>query len=278
MGKFSGVLLASDYDETLYGVDVGVSPANKKAIQYFISEGGYFTVSTGRICRNFAIQMQRESLLVNAPVILSNGASIYDFQKEEMLLESHMREGVARDVWELCQAFPELGFEAYSDEGAYIHNPNAVTMRHLERAGLSGIEMPILEMPQPWTKVILQQLDHDLLLKAQDYAQKRWGEQYEIIFSNDVLLEMTAKGVHKGAAVLWVAKKLGITKEHIYCIGNGQNDIPMLDVSAEAFAPSNCIPAIRDYGATILTSCRESCVAALIEVLDHKYPCPLETA
>ena len=41
MGKFSGILLASDYDETLYGADVGVSAENRKAIQYFISEGGY---------------------------------------------------------------------------------------------------------------------------------------------------------------------------------------------------------------------------------------------
>lgn len=182
MGKFSGILLASDYDETLYGADVGVSAENRKAIQYFISEGGYFTVSTGRTRRNFAIQMKRESLQVNAPVILSNGATIYDFQKETLLFESHMRKEVARDVWELCQAFPDLGFEAYCEEEAYIHNPNAVTIRHLDRAGLSGIEMPILEMPQPWTKVILQQLDHDLLLKAQDYAKQRWGEHYEVIF------------------------------------------------------------------------------------------------
>ena len=120
MGKFSGILLASDYDETLYGADVGVSAENRKAIQYFISEGGYFTVSTGRTCRNFAIQMKRESLQVNAPVILSNGATIYDFQKETLLFESHMRKEVARDVWELCQAFPDLGFEAYCEEEAYI--------------------------------------------------------------------------------------------------------------------------------------------------------------
>ncbi|MDF2839149.1 MAG: hydrolase, partial [Evtepia sp.] len=231
MGKFSGVLLATDYDETLYGSNLGISPENRAAIEYFISAGGHFTVSTGRSYRNFAIQMEREALLVNAPVILSNGANIYDFREEKMLYESLMRPEVIFDLAEVCSVFPSLGFEAYCREEVYVHNPNAVTQRHLSRAGLIGVSAPILQMPTPWTKAILQQLDHDLLLEAQNYFARRWPEHYEVIFSNAVLLELTAKGSHKGSAVLWLADYLGIRRKHIYCIGNGQNDIPMLDVS-----------------------------------------------
>lgn len=277
MGKFSGVLLATDYDETLYGSNLGISSENRAAIAYFISEGGHFTVSTGRSYRNFAIQMEREALPVNAPVILSNGANIYDFAKGRMLLESLMRPSVIQDLKEICTRYPTLGFEAYCREEVYVHNPNEVTYRHLSRAGLPGIPCPILDMPTPWTKAILQQTDHELLVKVQGEIRSRWGEHYEVIFSNPVLLELTAKGSHKGSAVLWLAKYLGIGRKHLYCIGNGQNDIPMLDVSAEPFAPSNCTQAIRERGATILTSCDESCIAKLIEKLDYRYSKP-ETA
>lgn len=277
MGKFSGVLLATDYDETLYGSNLGISPENRAAIEYFISEGGHFTVSTGRSFRNFAIQMEREALILNAPVILSNGANIYDFGEGKMLYESFLRPEVIRDVAEVCSEFPSLGFEAYCKEEVYIYNPNCVTERHLSRAGLLGIAVPILEMPIPWTKAILQQTDHDLLQKVQQYITLRWPEEYEVIFSNAVLLELTAKGSHKGSAVLWLAEYLGIRRKHIYCIGNGQNDIPMLDVSAVPFAPANCTPAIRERGATILTSCDESCIARLIEKLDYRYS-KIETA
>lgn len=271
MGKFSGVLLATDYDETLYGMNFGISEENRVAISYFISEGGHFTVSTGRSYRNFAIQMEREALPVNTPVILSNGANIYDFSQQKMLYESLMRPQVVQDLAQLCARFPRVGFEAYCKEEVYVHNPNEVTQRHLSRAGLSGIASPILEMPTPWTKAILQHLDEDLLLEVQSYVRAQWEEHYEVIFSNAVLLELTAKGSHKGSAVLWLAKQLGIPRKHIYCIGNGQNDIPMLDVSAEPFAPANCTPAIRERGATILTSCNESCIARLIDMLDHRY-------
>lgn len=271
MGKFKGVLLATDYDETLYGAQLGISPENRAAISYFIKEGGYFTVSTGRSLRNFSIQMEREALPLNAPVILSNGANIYDFSKGAMLCEYLMREEVAENLAQVCARFPSLGFEAYCREQVYVHNPNAVTQRHLTRAGLLGIESPILEMPSPWTKAILQQEDHALLLEVQNYMRLHWPEHYEVIFSNAVLLELTAKGCHKGTAVLWLAEYLGVRRKHIYCIGNGQNDIPMLDISAEPFAPANCTPAIRERGATILTSCDESCIARLIETLDHRY-------
>ena len=68
-----------------------------------------------------------------------------------------------------------------------------------------------------------------------------------------------------------LARRLGIRPGHIYCIGDNQNDIPMLAVSAIPFAPSNCAPEVRAWGARILGSCEESCVAQAIRILDELY-------
>lgn len=43
------------------------------------------------------------------------------------------------------------------------------------------------------------QADHEVLLKAQKIIRDRWGDRYEAIFSNAVLLECTAKTASKGA-------------------------------------------------------------------------------
>ena len=67
MGKFSGVLLATDYDDTLYDSKGTISPENRAAIDRFLAEGGLFSISTGRSYINFVIQMEREKLPVNAP-------------------------------------------------------------------------------------------------------------------------------------------------------------------------------------------------------------------
>ena len=271
MGKFDGVLLAADYDETLYGAATGISPEDRAAIRQFIAQGGSFTVATGRSHRNFSIQMDREDIPVNVPVILSNGANIYDYKQGRLLFEGLLRPEVVADMACVAEKFPKVGFEAYCRELVYVHNPNEVTQRHLGRAGLAGMPTPILKMPTPWTKAILQQTDLALLQEVRAYMQEAFGDYYEVIFSNPVLLELTAKGIHKGSAVLRLAEHLGIARDHIYCVGNGENDIPMLAVSVEPFAPENCAPVIRAFGATILPPVGESCLAELIHRLEERY-------
>ena len=49
MGKFDGILLCTDLDDTLLTTDKRVSDENSKAIEYFKSEGGLFTFATGRV-------------------------------------------------------------------------------------------------------------------------------------------------------------------------------------------------------------------------------------
>ena len=48
MGKFDGVLLVSDYDDTLYDHNLTVNDRNHRAIEYFLEQGGRFTIATGR--------------------------------------------------------------------------------------------------------------------------------------------------------------------------------------------------------------------------------------
>lgn len=110
MGKFSGVLLATDYDDTLYSSDCTISQENRQAIARFVAEGGLFCISTGRSYINFAIQMERERLPVNTPVILSNGASIYDFATEESLWLKYLPAQAPRSTWpRSARPFPRWG-------------------------------------------------------------------------------------------------------------------------------------------------------------------------
>ena len=126
-------------------------------------------------------------------------------------------------------------------------------------------------MPTPWLKVILQHPDTAVLQQAQEYLLSRWSDIYEATFSNRNLLEVTAKGANKGFSVLWLAQHLGVEQKDLYCIGNGLNDIPMLSVSAQSFAPANSYPEVREVADLVLPSCDESCVARMIEVLEERY-------
>jgi len=82
VGKFSGVLIASDYDNTMVytegalksgGPLPSVSRENREAVEYFMAEGGTFSVATGRALPSFS--RVREGVPMNGPTVLFNGLS-----------------------------------------------------------------------------------------------------------------------------------------------------------------------------------------------------------
>lgn len=270
MGKFDGVLFFSDYDDTLYNHRLEVSAENRAAIRYFIENGGRFSIATGRAHRTFTPQIEKEGLEFNAPVVLSNGAAIYDYETDRYLVRTRLDPQTPARLADLCERFPDLGFEAYHEEDIYVHNPNVVTEQHLKRVGGSYTLCPIDRMPTPWNKVILEQ-DEPFLKEVQACLLQRWGGHYEAIFSNPYLLELTNKGSNKGTMVAEVARRLEIDPSRIYCIGDNQNDIPMLALSALPFAPANCSRPVKDWGARILSDCDHHAVAQAIALLDTIY-------
>jgi len=83
MGKFSGVLLATDYDDTLIAHDGSFPKRNADALAYYIAEGGLFTLATGR--GHAPVSRMVPNYPINAPVIETNGTRIYDFQAQKEL-------------------------------------------------------------------------------------------------------------------------------------------------------------------------------------------------
>ena len=270
MGRFDGVLFFADYDDTLYNSAHTVAPEDLEAIRYFMDNGGHFSIATGRAHRTFTPQIEKEGLLFNAPVVLGNGAAIYDYAADRYLLDSRLPPNAPAMLERLCGRFPALGFEAYHGEDIYVHNPNRVTREHLAKVGGTQIPASIPDMPTPWSKAILQQ-DQLYLEEVQAHLLSLWGDQCEAIFSNRYLLEVTAKGCTKGAMVGKVADLLYIDRKDLYCMGDNQNDLSMLALSAIPFAPANCAQPVRDWGARILGHCDDHAVAQAIQILDSIY-------
>lgn len=271
IGKFTGVMLVSDFDDTLYGTDLHVSEDNKAAIRYFMEQGGLFTVATGRARKTFSPQVAIEEIPLNAPVILSNGATIFDYQTDQLVRRTYLPERIIEDMLDVCTKFPELGFEAYYQNEIYVHNPNIVTQKHMERVGMDYTILPIEQLPMPLTKLILEQAP-EVLQEVQAYMQEKVGDSYEVIFSNRVLLELTAKNSHKGGSALWLAEHLGISRDHLYCVGDNQNDIPMMEIAKIGFAPETCSSIVKEWGgARLVRGCDDGCIASVIEILDQLY-------
>ena len=280
MGRFDGVLLASDFDNTLIytedalvkGVPIPPLPErNRQALTYFMAEGGRFAVSTGRALAAFV--KYAPLVPMNAPAVVCNGAAIYDFEKGEYLVTALLDERARERGQAVLDRFPEAAVEAYHiDNVIHAVHPNEITRHHEHLTKVGVTEAPsLLDVPLPLGKLLFE-ADHETLLEIRDFLTDRgWGGDYELIFSGQSLLEMTAKGANKGGMVRRLAELLGIPREHVYCVGDEANDLPMLQWAAEGFAPANCIPAVRDSGATLVSHALDGALADVVELLERKY-------
>lgn len=280
MGKFDGVLLASDFDNTLLyteeslrtGAPVPPLPErNRKALEYFMSQGGRFAVATGRALPAFL--RHAGDLPMNAPGVVCNGAAIYDFEKGEYL-EAAMLDAAARDRGQaVLDRFPGVAVEAYHiDNVIHVVRPNEISRQHEHMTHVALTEAPSLpEVPLPLGKLLFE-ADHETLEGVLSFlTQQGWAEDYELIFSVSHLLEMTIKGASKGGMVRRLAGRLGISMEHVYCAGDEANDLSMLRAASQGFAPANASPAVLESGATVVCDAREGAIADVIEILDKKY-------
>ena len=74
--------MACDIDGTL--VENGyINPKNVEKIEYFMSEGGIFSIATGRSVT--AISVVTDTLKRISPSVVANGCMIYDYQNQKIL-------------------------------------------------------------------------------------------------------------------------------------------------------------------------------------------------
>lgn len=280
MGKFDGVLLASDFDNTLvytegalrHGTPLpGVSAGNRAALEYFMAEGGRFAIATGRALPAF--EKLAPDVPMNAPCVVCNGAAIYDFAQQEYLQMAFLSEESRVRGQEALDAFPAVAVEAYHVD----HVIHAVQINDIVRAHehLTGVRVQerksLLDVPLPLGKLLFE-AEYEELLKVEQFIRARgWDTEYELIYSGKTLLEMTAKGATKGGMLLKLAQQLQIAPEHIYAVGDEANDLSMLKISQIPFAPENCVPAVRESGAQILCHATGDVLKEVISVLDQKY-------
>jgi Cof subfamily protein (haloacid dehalogenase superfamily) len=270
LSKFHGVLLVSDFDDTLIGSSPVLSDENRKAILWFMKEGGRFTIATGRSHLTFSPQVPMVPM--NAPVVLSNGAALYDFQEDLPLFQSSLPARIVSDLYQIIDRFPDIGFEAYHGEEMYAFQPNQITRNHVKKVGISyAVCSDPAQIPQPFVKVIFQQ-HTDMLLQVQSYVQTLWPGVYEIIFSNRHLLELTARGSTKGEQVRRLTGLLNIDLSHLYCVGDNQNDLPMLALAKIGFCPADAVDEVKSKPfVQMVASSDEHCVADVIARLSQLY-------
>lgn len=272
MGIFSDVLLTVDFDRTLTGPDSTIPERNLTAIRYFIENGGAFTVNTGRSLP--MTKVFRDIVPVNVPLLLYNGSAAYDLENGRILEPALIPLEQSRIIRRIMHLVPDMTVEVQGLDAHYIfeENPawdafsegNHCAWRHakpeddlgpfLKLALYGRIGSAAVSALYEYTPEEIRRFD-----EVQQLLQEELGDYCEIFRAAPKILDIHARGVSKAHAARRLQKKLG--RSILVCVGDGENDVSMLDDADFAFSPGDAIVADRYPN---VCNCADGAVADVI--------------
>lgn len=269
MSKFDGVFVLTDMDGTLLNSCAEISDKDSKAIDYFIDNGGLFSVATGRA--KGSVERFLPKLRTSAPSVVHNGSLTVDLQDNTVVRRLDLGERAEDMVEDILDRFPLIAIEISLPDDQYVARGNSLSERHHRNVGLEYKLKSFREVPLPWLKLNLV-ADHEVLLDAREYMMREYKEGFFAQFSLPHYYEVMAAGASKGDSALWLRDYLRVGPEDFYTVGDGTNDIELLRASgANSHAVANAKPPVLEAAASVLPDNDSGAIAALIEKLDGKY-------
>ena len=235
-------LLFTDLDETLLDTHKNVPPQNREAIRKAIAAGHKVILTTGRPSAS-SLPLAKE-LGLDLPgcyLICYNGGRIYDFDHDETILDRRVALPYVRHMFDACKAaglhvhaYDESGVvtPAYNEEAASYIRWNSIPYR-------VDPGLPDSLQEEPGKLMIMHLTDRDRL-EAFRASQEAWAHgKVSLFFSAPFYLECVPEGVSKGAAIRFLAERLGVPLDETVAVGDSENDIPMLETAGFGCAMKN---------------------------------------
>ncbi len=274
MGIFDGCLLASDIDGTL--LDSGyINPKCVEKINFFVSQGGHFSLSTGRSVG--AVSAAVNAIDCLSPSVVSNGAMIYDFKNGKILKEYLLSEEDKCAARFICDSKLDIGVEIHSGERALVVKRNAESDAHEEYENLEVEFIGIDAAEQyEWTKILFALADvKDLEPTVENL--KRICKNSDILNTvaeiDDIrryYIEIVPKGISKAKSVKSLCRMLDIKDGCCYAIGDYYNDIQMLENADICAVPVNSPDDIKTLADVIVSTAKDGAVADFIDFLTER--------
>lgn len=257
-------LLVTDVDGTLLPADRKLPAAVRQAVRAAQARGVRVCLATGRMWRS--VRPYLEAVGADSPVILYNGAVVYDFEADRVVERHTLDPDGVRAALEVLREFPDVRPHLFADDRVYVDRQDAQSRAYLERDGITAEEVGnLLECLPPDPIKVLVVGDPDRLAVL-DTELARRAPQVRRVFSERNFLEVLPAGVSKGSALQRVCALLGVPPELVVAVGDNPNDLEMLQVAGLGVAVSNAHPTLRAAAAYVT---RAGPGEAIVEVVDR---------
>ena len=251
MGKYDGFLLITDFDGTI-AVNGKVSEENQAAIREFQSEGGLYTIASGR--QPMWLPKFDTYFKCNTYAVLMNGTILYDTKNQRDVsataLDTDVFDFIKNEVFKKCPEIPYArchNYETFTD--VYNGNDFPPEVRN------QNIYKIIFRVPAELSDVYLKKIEE--LAEGRYYISRSWIRG----------IELQALGTSKGDSVRFFKKHYGDKIHTVVAAGDYENDIEMLKAADIAYAVGDAQESVKAVADRITVPCREHILPRILEDL-----------
>jgi Cof subfamily protein (haloacid dehalogenase superfamily) len=263
-------LIAIDIDGTLMNDRKEITKEVNDAIQAAKAKGVKVVICTGRPI--VGVQSIIEELKLNDEedfVITFNGALVQNTYSKDVESQITL---TYKNLKELHELSLKLHSPLHFFDTENLYTPNReISQYTIHEAHINQIPLhylPIDEVPKDMLipKVMFIDEPERLNTIIANIPESFW-DKYTFVKSTPFFLEILDPSVSKGNAVKQLAEKLSIKQEEVICIGDGENDLSMIEYAGCGVAMANAVSVVKEVAQFHTLSNNEHGVAYAIEKL-----------
>jgi 5-amino-6-(5-phospho-D-ribitylamino)uracil phosphatase len=279
-------LVALDVDGTLLDPHGNITERVRSAVMDVHRSGCIVTLATGR--RLWAIRPIVEALGIGTPVILYNGAIIYDLDSNDAIISNHLLpetlSASLEIIWRsgfqpVVYGHPRTGEPVFmgpeardSEATAHYFNRPTTQAQRLGFAELAAIDAPPL-VAAMGNEAAVREL-------AQEAADANFAGETLVERQTFVpgslwwQVDFSARGCSKGSAVRALCAIHGIDAGETIAVGDGINDLDLIRSAGLGIAMGNAISEVKREARVVVADNASDGVAEALErfVLDSEIP------
>lgn len=263
-------LVAIDLDGTLVTDEKELTKKTIEVIKEISKQGVKVMISSGRAFYRLekfidALDLRKE----NQCTICFNGGIIVENTTKELLYSQNLD---AKEVEELIQLGKALRLPImiYARDTHYVEAIPEVVRKNTKN--LKGMNLKVVNFnqlnfnkPQNYIYKVCFIDKPEKIIEKREQISKEMFEKYEITSSVPEYLEIVKKGIKKSEAIKVVMEKYNIKRDEVMAIGDGENDIEMLDFAGLGIAMENASDFVKEFANDVTTSNNQDGVANAIE-------------
>jgi len=267
------IILYSDVDGTLVCESNQIAPVLQRQIELFISGGYGFSLATGRSMGG--VRRLVRQIPVNAPMVLCNGAYVYDPEtgrdwwsgiRSELVLEvllplmniPSVRLYIDRSDCTLWVSHNE----SLSDPFVHEEDLTPQTFRGIQEV-LDGGSVLKIGIKLLDTRPTAMEKVRDALTEivAAYSSDVKW------CFSNHDYAEIMTKGISKWSGIQVSQRMRGCDDALICTVGDQQNDAEMIQKADVSFAMGNAVDEIKSLAMYTIGNVKDCAIVQLLKDL-----------